>query len=264
MYAIISPRHTSDAIKLLTASHALGYHAVRPLNWRIEEEIKEKILNEEVFVYGETLFCAVVAEQIQISLIEPVVDLLTTLPQKYLKRKVECITLAEAKNLCGELFIKPADDKCFAAKVYYQGQDIEVSELVSLQTPVIVSEPVKWLGEFRFFIKERKILSHSIYSFEGNLCEDSLKHKDDERLALKLAEEIVSDPGVLLPPAVCMDVGVIYGRGAAVVEFNSCTSSGIYSCNPLGVIEVLKRACVRRAEKEDLKWVLKREWNEKG
>lgn len=45
-----------------------------------------------------------------------------------------------------------------------------------------------------------------------------------------------------LPRAAVIDVGVIAGRGWAVVEQNAAWGSGIYGCDPQQVLEVLRHA----------------------
>jgi ATP-grasp domain, R2K clade family 2 len=44
--------------------------------------------------------------------------------------------------------------------------------------------------------------------------------------------------------AVALDVGIIRGRGWAVVELNSAWGAGIYGCDPARVLEVLQAAAV--------------------
>ena len=41
-----------------------------------------------------------------------------------------------------------------------------------------------------------------------------------------------------------VDVGVIRNHGWAVIECNAAFSSGIYGCDPVAVLPVLRRACV--------------------
>ncbi|WP_156910681.1 DUF4343 domain-containing protein [Nocardia mangyaensis] len=55
-----------------------------------------------------------------------------------------------------------------------------------------------------------------------------------------------------------MDVGLIEGRGWAVVEANCAFGAGMYGCDPVRVLEVLARACVPRHELlgSDATWAL--------
>jgi hypothetical protein len=47
----------------------------------------------------------------------------------------------------------------------------------------------------------------------------------------------------LLPVAVAVDVGVIRTRGWAVIECNAAFGAGIYGCDPLEILRVLRCAC---------------------
>jgi hypothetical protein len=55
-----------------------------------------------------------------------------------------------------------------------------------------------------------------------------------------------ADKDVALPPAVVLDVGLIAGRGWAVVEPNAAWGSGVYGCDPAAVLPVLRRASIPR------------------
>ena len=59
-----------------------------------------------------------------------------------------------------------------------------------------------------------------------------------------LIRRVLADPRVEFPRAVVLDVGVIAGRGWAVVEQNAAWGSGIYGCDPREVLEVLRYAAV--------------------
>jgi hypothetical protein len=63
-----------------------------------------------------------------------------------------------------------------------------------------------------------------------------------------------------LPPAFVVDVGLVEGRGWAVVEFNPAWCSGLLGADPAAVLGVLERAC-RDADalaEEDRRWLLDR------
>jgi len=66
----------------------------------------------------------------------------------------------------------------------------------------------------------------------------------DEELteAEQFIRTVLADSRVDLPRATVLDVGVITGRGWAVIEQNSAWGSGIYGCDPEEVLEVLRHA----------------------
>ena len=60
-----------------------------------------------------------------------------------------------------------------------------------------------------------------------------------------LLQLILADSRIDLPRTAVLDVGVIHDRGRAVVEQNAAWGSGIYGCDPVQVLEVLRHAAVR-------------------
>lgn len=109
-----------------------------------------------------------------------------------------------------------------------------------------MAEVVKWEKEFRCFFLDRELQTLSIY-LRGNelqrengfaACESELEEAE------AFARKVLSDPTVDVPNAAVMDVGVISGRGWAVVELNSAWGSGIYGCDPQRVLEVLRHSAI--------------------
>ena len=104
---ILSPRYTPDSIALREGAAASGWDVMRLQSWRAPEELR----GQDVAIYGEPLFAAVVAAALGLSLIEPRFDWLATLPAAYTRRAVGFTTLGEARSHQGAAFIKPADDR---------------------------------------------------------------------------------------------------------------------------------------------------------
>jgi hypothetical protein len=65
---------------------------------------------------------------------------------------------------------------------------------------------------------------------------------------------------VSVPPAFVVDVGLIEGRGWAVVEFNPAWCSGLLGADPAAVLGVLEWACRdgNVLAVEDRRWVIDR------
>ena len=214
--------------------------------------------------YGEPLFAAVVADLFQLALIEPELSWLASIPSDLRKREIEFGTLAVARTLTGPAFIKPADDKCFAAKIYQSGADLPSDDVLEASIPILMSEPVRWDVEFRCFVLEGQVATLSIYSRSGELAEGddggwpaSQKELD---AALDFCQTVLRDSRVSFPPAGVLDVGMIENRGWAVVEANACWGSGIYGCDPHRVLETLSRSCCRRTvlTDADRRWIVDR------
>jgi hypothetical protein len=161
-------------------------------------------------------------------------------------------------------FIKPADDKCFAARVYESGSQLPSEDVLPDSTSVLIAEPVSWEVEYRCFVLERQVLTSSVYLRNGELAQHQDRTWDapdsEASEALDLARTVLRDPAVRIPPAAVLDVGRIAGRGWAVVESNAAWGSGIYGCNPAAVLRVIQRACIRRNKlnEVDRAWVLER------
>lgn len=214
-----------------------------------------------MILYGEPLFAAVVAKSLAIQLIEPSLDWLPKVPERYRKRRVQLLTLADARGM-GHCFYKPVANKCFPAGVYSQGPEIPNHSELPDQTPVLVSELVDWQVEFRAFVRERRCQALSPYLVQGQPCLESggtIAVSEQHIVeAQAFMDTLLSDEDFVLPPAVVVDVGIIKGSGWAVVEANSAWGSGIYGCRPSAVLDVLERATISvGAETEvDRPWIL--------
>ena len=239
---ILPPRYTSDSIRLWKTAIAIGWEVLRLQNWRVnlDGEIDNPV------VYGEPLFAKIVADKLGIKLLDPQLDWLTTLPKSYVKRQIDYLTLKEAKNIKETTFIKPAFEKCFAAKIYSSGEQFPNKELLADETPVLVSEPVNWTIEFRCFVQNRQVKAISSYWSDNKSTERKdgswYGTKSDYQEALEFCTDVISTPQIKLPDAVVVDVGKIEAKGWAVIEANSVYSSGLYGCDPRSVIEVIQAA----------------------
>ncbi|MFN8552609.1 MAG: ATP-grasp domain-containing protein [Candidatus Obscuribacterales bacterium] len=259
MDLFLSPRHNQSSAAIESAAKEVGWNVHRLTNWRVPESYHASASG--ITAYGEPLFVAAIADALELALIEPTFSWLSNLPAKYLKRKVELTTLGEARRLNLKTFAKPADDKCFAAKVYESGAAIEASQLLPETSPVIVSDVVDWELECRYFVLERKVMCSSPYSFDGELIDDSFVEADNSANERSIfIESLLEDETVPLPPACVVDIGLIRGKGWAVVEANPAFGAGIYQCEPARVLPVLARSLVLRRDlsPSDHPWVLER------
>lgn len=161
-------------------------------------------------------------------------------------------------------FIKPADDKCFPARVYPSGAHVDAHPSIPGATHVLISEPVQWELEARCFVLDRKVMTLSPYARFGQLAMASDGSWPISEVEAAAADEFVSgllsDVRVAVPPGVVIDIGLIVGRGWAVVEANPAFGAGIYGCDATEVLPVIARACVPREalQPHDERWVLDR------
>ena len=115
---------------------------------------------------------------------------------------------------------------------------------------MLVQEVAEWTIEFRCFVVERKVAAVSAYWRDGQLAmsEDGMRIASDAELneTGRFCETVLADQSVSVPEAAVLDVGVIRNQGWAVIECNAAFAAGIYGCDPVAVLPVLRRACVPR------------------
>ena len=200
----------------------------------------------DVTVYGEPLFARHVAQTLKLRLTEPSVDWLPKLPDRWRGREVRLTTLAEARCETTRQFIKPADEKCFDARIYSSGAELPPPGPLPEDLPVLVQEVVDWQSEFRCFVLVRKVVTSSAYWREGAITrsEEGWATSDANlEEATRFCERFLAERDVEVANAVVVDVGIIHDHGWAVLEANAAFSSGIYGCDPVQVLRVLRRVC---------------------
>ena len=164
-------------------------------------------------------------------------------------------------------FYKPSDDKCFLAKVYDNGQQLPQAGdrgALPADVPVLVSDIVQWELEFRCFILDGKVATLSPYLRNGqrvDTAEGEFVASDDEFAdAEQFASKVARDARDTLPTGVDVDIGIIRGRGWAVIEANSACCSVIYGCGASAILPILRRVCLPTAtiSPEDQRWLTPR------
>lgn len=240
----LSPRYSDDSRLMWQAAHQNGWKTHRLASRHLPEDAER----ENVAFYGESLFAAYLAEQLRLRFIEPRPDWLPNLPLAYANRKIELTTLGAAKALDRMAFVKPADEKAFPAKPYAPRALRDGASSFDDSLLVLVSELVEFQAEYRLFVLDRAVTTASLYFRHGAIAQrvDGTwgRFPDEEAAALAFAAQVLADPGVFVPPAVVMDVGLTADRGWCVIECNPCWGSGIYGADPTKVLPLLRRSCV--------------------
>src|ERR1700761_6150366 len=134
---ILSPRYTPDSIALWRSASEMGWQVERLLSWRAPDHLRD----EKIVIYGEPLFAAVVADTLDWAIFEPPFSWVANIPYEYRLLEIQFTDLGKARTLTHRAFMKPADDKCFPAKVYETGQDLPSTDILATTTPVSISEP---------------------------------------------------------------------------------------------------------------------------
>jgi hypothetical protein len=234
------------------------------VSWRVRwlkaSDDLTDLRDDEFAFYGDTIVGTRLGNSLHLALIEPSFDHLIYLPAHYTKRQIEYATLAKAFHKAAPVFVKPADgcNKRFKARVWESGALLQHANELAPQTAVIISEPVRWLVEYRLIVLERQVVTFAAYMRGGvraQVVQEAWPQDEREAAAiLSGCEEFLADPSVSLPPAFTLDVGLIENRGWAVVEFNSVWCSRFFGCDRSRLLPVLERACLSRARMDEADW----------
>jgi hypothetical protein len=236
-----------EILAMQIAARELGWDVLTaPSGWRLDDDLIKS--GVKGVPYGSQTFCEVIAQQMNWTLKANSFDWLAKIPEYYLKRKVQFMTLAEAKKLPETRFIKPADDKVFQAGVYSPGT-LVLSDVVPDDTPTLVSEVVEFDLEYRTFTNGKKVLTWSNYVCYDHIADpnywDMIPHGNG-RFPHDLVNDLLHDLdfhdfGITTMPSV-IDVGRIKGKGWAIIETNQAWASGLYGCDPLQALRVLQES----------------------
>jgi len=252
---LLPPRITDDSVRLWRAAVHCNWQTLRLGEWKAPADLDP----HEIAVYGG--YFIALAKELGVSLLVPPVNWLARLPQDLTRREIRCTTLREARGFTDRAFYKPADDKCFLARVYENGSALPGASELPDDVPVIVSEVVEWGVEFRCFVLDGEIVAVSPYLRNGKRVEtddgDFPAAPEEFRSAERFASEVIASSRAYLPPGVAIYVGYINGEGWAVIEANQAWGAGIYGCDPLRVLPVLRRVCVASDSivEDDKRWV---------
>jgi hypothetical protein len=240
MPTLVIPRQlTSDIQAVWSAAIDAGWKVATTGGFSFDASL----LTQDLVLYGDLEFGDDVRTALRLALIEPTDNWLPSLPLRFRRRQVVIANLAEARLLTQPAFVKPARRKWFPARVYAAGSEIEISRGCPEDLPVLIAEPVEFGLEVRLFVKEREIIAWTPYSCHG-VSLRGRRHPSDDAAgpALNFGRELLGDTTVAIPPAVTIDVGLIEGRGWAVVEANATWASALYRADPLQVLPALARA----------------------
>jgi hypothetical protein len=238
--------------------------AAQDLNWetfRFEGDGMPKGYERRETRYA--IYCTVpkaftVARQLDSILMGCSANWLPELPETFSKRKIDLLELRNVAGLTGQRFIKPALGKSFDAAVSSGQQVMSKNSHLPPNLLVHASEIVEWETEYRCFAKDHEVMTLAPYRRDGvtfSSYESPLRGpRRESEEASEFAHSVLQS--VPCPGAFVLDVGIIKGRGWAVVEPNECWGAGIYGCTPSKVLEVLLAASVpkSKATKVDLKW----------
>ncbi|RMG11038.1 MAG: DUF4343 domain-containing protein [Planctomycetota bacterium] len=189
---------------------------------------------DRVRVYGSDSFSMVLAQRLDLELTSPRDEMIAELDASWLKRDLRAMTLADLAPTAFPIFVKPVTPKLFRASVY-ESHPALVTECQGLEdsTAVLVSEIVTFEAEARTFVLEGEALTCSVYEGTADATEAKAYVND----LVQAAE---------FPNTCVLDVGLIAGRGWALVEANAAWGAGLNGCDPLEAAKCIARASKAR------------------
>jgi hypothetical protein len=171
----------------------------------------------------------VLQQKLGFELCSPADNLLLQVPARFLQRQVGQGTLADALTRL-PAFVKPVTPKQFRGAVYKSADELS-KECRGLppDTGVLVAEPVTLTAEIRSFVFAGRVLDAALYEGTADLSD-----------AIKFVSELSN--ALELPRSVVVDVGFVFDRGWAVIEFNAAWGAGLNGCSPEEIIPAILAA----------------------
>ena len=196
-------------------------------------EPPEYLKKTDVRVYGNEVFCLILAQKLNLALVSPPDDLILKLSPKWLGRDIATCELSSIDNLPYPIFIKPLAPKQFEAKVYTDLASIKnMTNGLPIETKTITSSIVSFTAEARTFVLNNKVLDCEFYEGTGNTDE-----------VIDFVNDLCKD--TVLPRTCVIDVGFIANSGYAFIEANSTWGAGLNGCRPQKVIPAIFQASHR-------------------
>ena len=237
---ILSPLYDTDSRRLRDVALNAGWKVTRLDAPERPEWLESK--GEKYALHGGLEFVGLLRRDLGLGILEPADNLLTRVPGDFLLRRIEYVSAEQAASLTRPAFIKPPALKTFKARVYDSGAAFVAEAKVPPHEMVLISDPVDWEVEYRFFVLEGEAIARSGYLRHGKPIQK--ERPGESAQAGELVRGLVKQCGAMLPPAMVVDVGYVSDQGWAVIEFNAATSSGLYNCDATQVLRTIERACV--------------------
>jgi hypothetical protein len=202
-------------------------HRVRRI-WEPDPSFKEQC----VCVYGNAIFCQVLADSLSLQLLGPPDDFLARLPKELLGRSVIVDRLDNAPTLSYPSFFKS-----LPAKLFTSGIVSSVERLQSLtsglggDTGLLVSEVVRFEAQARAFIYDQRVLDCTVYRGHSQLDP-----------VIEMAEAVAKLENT--PFGFVVDLGKL-GERWVVVKVHPAWGARLKGCDPDKV--VLSIAAATRA-----------------
>ncbi|WP_406278612.1 ATP-grasp domain-containing protein [Embleya sp. NBC_00896] len=240
---VLGPRGTDTDRALIGAAHRRDLPVRRLHTWRVPDDLA----GTRAHLYAGPLFADATARDLDLALLEVPDDWLARLPPALTHRAITATTLEHARTLRRPAFVKPPNDKSFAARVYRDGTELPGDDIVDPGTAVLVSDPIVFHTEYRLFCLDGAVHAASRYATAGDLDIAPIHACARGSDALAFGADVLAASRADLPSAIVVDVGET-DAGWAVVEANAAWASGGYGCDIDRVLDVVLRAGGPRRE----------------
>lgn len=243
-FLVLPPRPNSTAELLAESARRRGLVVERLSSPVVPARLRHGLGGH---LYGGPIFAGAVAADLDLALLEPDDDCLARLPYEYTHRDVALTTLGEARWSRTPMFVKPPRDKSLTAGVYADGSRLPGNERYPASTPVLVSEIVTFLVEYRLFVLDAAVHTASRYATHGRLDPAPLDTCRHHTAVLDFAASLLGACADTLPSAVVVDIGLTSNADSgeehwAVVEANMAWFSTSYAADLDRVLDVVLRA----------------------
>jgi hypothetical protein len=242
MWLILTPNKQVDVTRLSQTACALGW-SIFDRGWNIPKHI----LKAPGAVYGERIFCEVIAEQMGWKLLSNTPDWITTLPEEYVSRKISFTNLITARNITDEKFITSCVGKCFEAKVYSSGAELIANEDYD-EISVLVSDVMKFTSKYRCFVKNKKVIAVCCYYYKDWNKEPEINspanYNTNSEPVIKFVNDMLANEKVNCVASTCIDVGRFKKDTYAVINSKPSYMSGFYGCEIVAALDAIKTSCV--------------------
>ena len=192
----------------------------------------------KVRYYGNTLHGHIIEDKLPIRFLP--LDLRVLAETPLTKRHITLMTAGDLDQVRNDspLFIKPAQNKWFPAKVYQPSESPKRAQGgAGLPSDFIYcQEPVDMINEVRCFCLDGRILTASYYRIGHEYCPVGIDGVDRP----KVLDEMVTELAPRYPRGVVLDFAYLASKEWCFIEPNEAWASGIYGCDPTRCLEVIE------------------------
>jgi len=191
--------------------------------------------NSQISLYGFDSFCLVLAQLLELNLVEVEDSWITQLDEQWTKRTIQITTIAKLKQFSYPLFVKPVVPKLFRAAVYQNAKALTL-ELTGLSTStsILSTLPIVILAEAQSFIMNATILDLAIYEGTADLTS-----------AHSFLTAFLASYRLELPLSLVIDLAYNSTLGWFILEFNASWGAGLTGCDPAKIWPAIEMATIK-------------------